>query len=209
MIKINLLNSFSESSIKTSGVDSGAELLSEEDERKQIIFGFAKRAIVLVMGPLGFYIYELQTIPELQAQLADANAKYSEIKQFNDSKQGLAEEIKKYEAEQAKFQAQMDFINKIDSDKLNEYKLFQHIKNTTPASVWINKLEVAGSIITINAESDDPKDIESFIKNMANADFITNLIPINQVVKEKLLDTDVDTTVVTVKAQLGKAEASK
>ncbi len=204
MIKINLLNSYKMAA--NPGGGSGNTSMSDDDEQKQVTKDFLKRMLVLFIGPLGFFIYEYQTIPVLQATLAETTQKYNELKQFNDSKQGLTQEIKKYEIEQARFNAQMDFINKIDHDKVNEYRLFEHLKTSTPDNVWINKLDLNGNLLVINAESDDVKVIATFIQRLSNVDFITNLIPLNQSNKKGFAGTDVSTTVFTVKAQLNSGK---
>ncbi|MEQ1723279.1 MAG: PilN domain-containing protein [Pseudobdellovibrio sp.] len=208
MIRINLLNSYKEMAKNAGGGSGGMSLMSDDEEKKKIYSDFAKRVVVLLIGPMGLYLYEGQIIPELQTQLNEANVKYGELKQFNDSKQGLAEEIKKYEITQARFTAQTDFINKIDRDKVNEYKLFEHLKNSTPENVWINKLELSGNSLTISAESDSSKEIEKFIQRLSNAEFIKNLIPTNQSNKKNFAETDATTTIMTLKAELN-SEVSK
>lgn len=200
MIKINLLIPYKETA--NIGSSGGSDFITDDSENKQIYIGFAKRALVLAIGPLGLFVYEMQTIPVLEAKLIDGTQKHAELKVFNDSKQGLLIEIKKYEAEQARFNAQMDFINKIDRDKVNEYRLFEHLKTSTPENVWINKLELKDNILTINAESDDVKEIAIFIQRLSNVDFITNLIPLTQTAKKSFAGTDVTTIFFTVTAQL-------
>jgi Tfp pilus assembly protein PilN len=202
LIKINLLNSYKEMAQNAGGGSGGMSLRSDDEEKNRIFLDFIKRFIVIIIGPLGLYLYEAQTIPELQSKLNETNAKYKELKQFNDSKQGLAEEIKKYELAQARFTAQTDFINKIDRDKVNEYRLFEHLNNATPESVWINKLELSGNGLTISAESDSTKEIEQFILRLSNAEFIKNLIPIKQSNKKNFAGTDVTTIIMTLKADL-------
>jgi|GEM_PF-6032201 len=199
MIKINLLNSFKEVS-RSGGI--GGVIYSDDEEKGKVYRAVGLRILVLLFGPLGLYIYEVQTLPVLQASLNELNQKYNDMKQFNDSKQGMAEEIKKYEIEQARFNAQMDFINKIDRDKVNEYKLFEHLKTSTPDNVWINKLELQDNSLRIDAESYDAKEIEKFIQRLSNSDFIADVIPLNQTSKKGFAGTDVSTTVFSVKAQL-------
>lgn len=201
MIKINLLNTYKDSAGAASGA-SGNIVLSDDEEKKKILVEFLKRAVVVLIGPVGLYIYEIQTVPGLQAELNSMNARYVEMQDFNNSKQNLASEIKKYELEQNQFNAQMDFINKITRDKVNEYKLFQHLKETTPENVWMNKLELMDNTLTITAESDDAKEIEKFIQRLSNADFISNLVPLSQTNKKNFFDIGVDTTVFTVRAQM-------
>lgn len=200
MIKINLLTSYIEGA-KDAGGGLGLSF-GGDDEGNQVGLDFSKRVAVLLIGPVGLFVYEYQTIPVLEAKLVDATAKHYELKQFNDSKQNLTLEIQKYEAEQMRFNAQMDFINKIDNDKVNEYRLFEHLKSSTPSNVWVTKLELIDNNLTIAAESDDPKDIATFIQRLSNAEFISNLVPMNQTSKKNFSNTDVATTVFTVKAQL-------
>ncbi|AGH94974.1 PilN domain-containing protein [Pseudobdellovibrio exovorus] len=207
MIKINLLNTYKEAAGGSSAGASGNIVLSDDDEKKKILTEFAKRALVVIIGPLALYIYEMQTLPELQREMNTLNARLAEMQEFNNSKQDLANEIKKYEQEQEQFNAQMDFINKITRDKVNEYKLFQHLKDSTPENVWINKLELMDNLLTITAESDDSKEIEKFIQRLSNADFISNLVPLSQTNKKDFYNTGVDTTVFTVRAQMNSDAA--
>ena len=199
MIKINFLTSFKDyaQSAGLAGIPA-----YDEDEKKTIAIEFMKRALVLAIGPLGLFIYEMQTIPVMQNNLKNAEQKFAELKQFNDSKQGLTEEIKKFEDEQARFNAQMDFINKITRDKVNEYKLFQHLKDSTPESVWINKLELRDNSLTMTAESYDGKDIEKFIQRLSNTDFITELVPTSQTTHSNFGGSGVDTSFFELKAKL-------
>lgn len=201
MIKINLLTSYIEGA-KDGGSGLGFSFGGDGEVSRQVGLDFGKRVAVLLIGPIGLFVYESQTIPALQAALAEATVKHAELKQFNDSKQNLTLEIKKYEAEQARFNAQMDFINKIDNDKVNEYRLFEHLKSSTPSNVWVTKLELIDNNLTIAAESDDPKDIATFIQRLSNAEFISNMVPMNQTSKKNFSNTDVTTTIFTIKAQL-------
>lgn len=199
MIRINLLNAYLEGARDS---EAGSSFGLGDNDSKRVGIDFAKRAVVLLIGPVGLFIYESQTIPVLQVKLAEASAKYADLKQFNDSKQGLTQEIEKYETEQARFNSQMDFINKIDNDKVNEYRLFEHLKSSTPSNVWVTRLDLIDNNLTIAAESDDPKDIATFIQRLSNADFVTNLVPLNQTSKKNFAGTDVTTTVFSLKAQL-------
>lgn len=209
MIKINLLTSYIEGAKEAGGGGLGLSFGGDDEGGQQVGLNFGKRVAVLLIGPIGLFVYESQAIPALQATLAELTVKYSELKQFNDSKQNLTLEIVKYETEQKRFNAQMDFINKIDSDKVNEYRLFEHLKSSTPANVWVTKLELIDNNLSISAESDDPKDIATFIQRLSNAEFISNLVPMNQTSKKNFSGTEVTTTIFTVKAQLNADTGKK
>jgi type IV pilus assembly protein PilN len=197
VIKINFLSSF-----KDSGSLQGGVALFDEDERRQIAIAIAKRIAILAIGPVALSVYEMQTIPVLLDKKKQAETQLSELKSFNDSKQGSAEEIKKYEDEQAKFNAQMDFINKIQADKLNEYKLFQHLKDSTPVSVWVDQLSLTDNVLQISGESINPSDITQFQEKLSNSDFILNLTPLEQKTKDNAYDTGTTITLFQLKATL-------
>lgn len=204
MIKINFLTSFKDYA-KSAGLGGISEY--DDDEKQKIIIDFMKRLLVVAIGPVGLWIYESQTIPVMMDNLKAAESKYTEMKQFNDSKQGLTDEIKKFEDTQARFSAQMDFINKITRDKVNEYKLFQHLKDSTPESVWINSLSLQNNSLTMSAESANAKDIETFIQRLSNTDFITDLVPVSQRTQADFLGSGIDTILFDVKAKLTSSTA--
>lgn len=197
MIKINFLSSFKDA----GGAGQGIALF-DEDEKKAIMIAIAKRLAVLAIGPVALYVYEMQTIPVLEETRRQAEVQLTELRNFNESKQGSAEEIKRYEDELAKFNAQGDFINKIQADKLNEYKLFRHLKESTPVTVWVDQLNLTDNILQITGKSTDPNDITEFQERLSNSDFIVSLVPLEQKTQDNIFDTGVTVTVFQVKATL-------
>lgn len=197
MIRINLLTSYNETN-KSGGVSTEGV----SDENKTILKEAVKRIFVFAIGPVGLIVYESNKIPELEAKLRETDGKFQEAKQFNDSKQNLAQEIKKYEDIQARFNAQMDFINQIDRDKINEYRLLTLIKNSTPEKVWINKLSVLGNNLSINAESSEAKELEKFMAKLSESDFITQVRPNSQTDKKDFAGSGIQTTVFEITAVL-------
>lgn len=199
MIKINFLISYKDYAA-AQGV--GGVAIYDEDERKQILIDLSKRLLIIALGPLGLYIYEMQTIPVLTQKKVEMQAKLTELNSFIESKQGIAQQIQSYQDEMARFSAQMDFINKIQADKLNEYKLFIHLKDATPPTVWINKLDLRDNSLIVVGESVDPAAITQFMERLANTDFISNLVPVSQDTKQNYQDSGVDTTLFQIKANL-------
>ncbi len=195
MIKINLMKSFAV---------SGAEqftTLSAGGERDKFIIDAIKRIVIIIIGPAAIYMYELKIIPELQGKLQQVQNELTETTSFNQSKSGLANEIKKYEEEQLNINGQMNFINKLARDKINEFKLFRHLQNATPESVWINRLEFKDNELMINAESDVQDELNKFSVRLSNADFLSNIIPIDQDVKADPFGVGISTTSQNLKAR--------
>ena len=195
MIRINLLSTFS-----TSGADVEDASFAQSDERRQIYTDFAKRFMVFIIGPLGLYFYEASNLTKLEFQLATKRQSVAELEQFNAKMKGLAEEIKRYEADQTRLNDQMNFMRKIAADKANEVKLFVYLQDYTPESVWINRLELKGVELSINAESDIPADITKFLDNLTNAQFLVGVSPVNQETKVNSLGDGITTTNFNVKA---------
>lgn len=195
MIRINLLSTFS-----TGGADVEDASFVQSDERRQIYTDFAKRFMVFIIGPLGLYFYEASNLPKLEGQLAAKRQSVIELEEFNTKMKGLAEEIKRYEEDQIRLNDQMNFMRKIAADKVNEVKLFVYLQDFTPDSVWINRLELKGIELSINAESDVPADITKFLDNLTNAQFLAGVSPVNQETKVNSLGDGVTTTNFNVKA---------
>ncbi|MBC7466884.1 MAG: PilN domain-containing protein [Bdellovibrio sp.] len=193
MIKINLLKTF-------LAVDHGDGFLLPDDEKKQITIDFAKRIALVLLVPAALYFYEGTKLPQLQAEITTINAKIADLKQFNEKKKGLAEEIKKYEEDQKRLNGQMSFMRTISNEKVNELNLFLFLQETTPESVWINRIELKGSELTLNAESDVPTDINKFIDRLATAPLLTGVSPTNQETKFDTIAPGISTTTFNVKA---------
>lgn len=196
MIKINLLKSF----MSGGTSDSYAAMVSASD-RDQALIQAAKRLVLVVLGPIGLYVYELQALPVLQQKVVTLQTEVNETMAFNQSKSGLASEIKKYEDEQNKINAQMNFVNKIARDKINELRLFQHLQYTTPENVWINKLEFKDNTLTMSVESDAPADLDKFSEMLTNSGFLANVTPLGQSIQINPFGVDVNTVKQDLKAQ--------
>ena len=199
MIKINFLVSYKDYAA-SQGI-SGVAIYGE-DEKKQMLIDMSKRLLIIALGPLGLYIYEMQTIPVLTQKKVEMQTRLSTLNSFIESKQGIAQQIQVYQDEMARFTAQADFINKIQSDKLNEYKLFIHLKDSTPPTVWINKLDLRENSLIVIGESVDPAAITQFMERLANTDFIANLVPVSQDTKQDYQGSGVPTTLFQIKANL-------
>lgn len=204
MIKINLLKTFT-----TSGSDPDSLGFSEGEDQNKMYLDFSKRIIAFLIGPLCFYFYETSKIPELQSQIAAKNQLLADLRQFNEKKKGLAEEIKRYEEDQARLNGQMSFMRKIAEEKVNELKLMEYLQDYTPESVWINKLELKGSELTINAESDVASDISKFIENLSSAQFLTGVSPTNQETKSNGLAEGITTTSFNVRASFSSGVSTQ
>ena len=203
MIKINLLKTYAMESSS-----DGESYFSSDDDKKRTFVNFAKRATVLFIGPLALIGYESQTIPELQRQMQAVDNTLNETRQFIESKKGLADEIKKYQQEQAKINLQMNFIDQVSKDKLNEYKLFQHLQKVTPETIWVTRLEFKGINISISGETDAAVDIAKFMERLASAEFLTNVSPVSQDVKNDAFGLGISTTTFSVKAQFSVVGSS-
>ncbi|OFZ30354.1 MAG: hypothetical protein A2622_08050 [Bdellovibrionales bacterium RIFCSPHIGHO2_01_FULL_40_29] len=195
MIRINLLKSFS-----TGGEQTDDIQYVQSDERREIYLEFSKRFIAFIIGPLGLYFYESSSIPQLQAQIAQKQQVLEDLRLFNSKKKNLAEEIRRYEQDQVRLNDQMGFMRKISDEKANEHKLFSYLQEFTPESVWINKLELRGTELSISAEGDVSQDITKFLENLSNAQFLSAVSPTNQEIRPNVIASGVTTTLFNVKA---------
>ncbi len=204
MIRINLLRSFSAGS-----GDPNDESYIQPEERQKIYVDFAKRLMAFLIGPICFYFYEASRIPDLQNQIAVKNQKLADLKQFNEKQKSLAEEIKHYEEDQIRLNSQMSFMKKIAEEKINELKLLEYLQDYTPDSVWINKLDLKGTELTINAESDVASDIGKFVESLSNARFLVGVSPTNQETKANALTEGITTTSFNVTASFATGVSAK
>jgi hypothetical protein len=193
MIKINLLKTF-------LAVDHADGFGLPDDEKKQLTIDFIKRMFLLLLIPVALYFYETSHLPELEKQITGIDAHIADLKQFNDKKKGLAEEIKRYEEDQRKLNGQMGFMRMISAEKVNELNLFLYLQDNTPESVWINKIELRGQNLVLNAESDVPTDINKFIDKLATTPLLTAVSPTNQETKFDSIAPGITTTIFNVKA---------
>lgn len=167
MIKINLLKSYTKASdSEFVATDEGTS--SRADALKKIL--------ILLIGPIGLYLYQnFYNIPQLQQQRDELNSQYNQLVEFNQQKEVIAREIAKYEEDKIRLNRQTQFLEKISKERLYPNELVSKIKDYIPDGVWLVSLQTRGQEIEIRGNSDKEKPISEFESRLSSVSVLRNV----------------------------------
>jgi type IV pilus assembly protein PilN len=171
LIRINLIPSKSKASPALAGADAleGALGLGSESEiQKQ----GALRLFIILLFPAGLYVFEMQSIPNKQAQLAGRQAFLGELQQKNQRALGAVSEIKRFKADQARIQNQIEVLENLKKGRLQEVKVLDSIQRNIPGKVWLQKVEISGGKVAIQGLAATDNGLTSFMDVLSRSIFL-------------------------------------
>jgi type IV pilus assembly protein PilN len=174
MIRINLASNTAKAKAITGGsesIDSTLTIGNDSEVQKQ----GALRLLVILLFPAGLYVYELQAIPNKQAQLAGRQALLSELQQKNQKALGAVSEIKRFKADQARIQSQITVLENLKKGRLQEVKVLDSIQRNIPGKVWLQRIDIAGGKITMQGLAATDNGLTSFMDVLSRSIFLKDV----------------------------------
>lgn len=133
MIKINLLKNF-------SGGSSEDLVYIEEQENAQ--GNAVKRLLLIAIGPVSLFMYELQNLPALQVQEQNLQTELQAIQSFNQKKGPLSAEIDKWKKDQIRLDKQIEFLRLIEEERHMTRDVLLKLQEIIPDQVWITAISI-------------------------------------------------------------------
>lgn len=172
MIKVNLMKSFTTSMGAQTASSSNVMTTSEE---KIAVKGFIKNLFVVCLGALALFGYENYNLPILNTKLQNVQNELNTVTTFNQQTESLKKEIQRYEADLKKLNAQMEFLDRAQKERLLAVDLLNQMKVLILPQVWLKKLQVSGNAIDINGEAESVRDVNEFTTKLQHASFLKDV----------------------------------
>lgn len=186
MIKINLASPGA-TSVATSGAlgsfgMSSDGFTSPEVTRKEAL----KRIILLLVGPLLFYIYEMQNLPAKQEQLNAKTQMLTELQNYNSRQAASVAEIKKFKEDEALIETRIAALEKISADRQREIRVMELLQNVIPEKAWVTQVRLEPERITIHGLALNDFEVSSFLEALTRSVFLldVNLLNSSEVIQD-------------------------
>lgn len=166
MIKINILKDF------TGG---SSEDLIQIEEQENIKINLAKRLLVVALGPVALFGYELYRIPILEDQLKVLEADLSKDRAFNQKRAPIRAEIEKWKKDQSRLDKQIEFLRMIEQERHVSRDIILQIQKIIPDQVWIKSITAETKTLIIEGEGVDQADILEFNRRLENLSFLRDV----------------------------------
>ena len=166
MIKINILKNF------TGG---SSEDLIQIEEQDNIKINLTKRLLVVALGPMALFSYELYHIPILDEQLKTLEADLAKDRAFNQKRAPIRAEIEKWKKDQSRLDKQIEFLRLIEQERHVSRDIILQIQKIIPDQVWIKSIAAETKTLVIEGEGVDQADILEFNRRLENLSFLRDV----------------------------------
>lgn len=172
MIKINLKVSGIGSVSGISGSEVNISMGSEEVEiQKQGFF----RLLIILLGPLALYLWQIQNIPGIQTQLRNKQTVLEELVNKNESAKSAVEEIKKYKTDELKLKEQINTIENLRKDRMREVRILDLIQREMPEKMWLTRIEMRENKINITGFAATDSELTQFMDILSKSVFMQDV----------------------------------
>ncbi len=155
MIKINLIAEGKKAVTRKAKAAPAA--LAPPKDIAQVLLG-----VGLVLGLLAFggtWFVLNQKLKAKQAEVAAAQKEVNELQQ-------IIKEVDDYKLKKAALEHKIDVINQLKQNQQGPVRIMDQVSRALPELLWLDKMDVVGSTISLNGEAFNTNAVANFIENL-------------------------------------------
>lgn len=133
------------------------------------------RLALLFMGSGLLFAYEQLNVPPLKSQMAQMQRELEEVRQKNLAGQNDVDEIKRYEKEQEKLQAQINAIEEVKRDRLREVRVLDYIQREIPEKVWLSQMDLNNGRLVIAGYATADNELTTFMESLQRSAYLRDI----------------------------------
>lgn len=168
MIKINLRPDVA---IALESGGAQGEVADSEIQRKGLV-----HILVIAILPAAFYVYGAQAKPQKENQIRELSAQIAELTAFNEKQVAIVNEITKIENDEKDVERKIDAISSLTQGRLVEIKFLDLLQNIVRDKVWIRKIEVDNSVLTIEGMAQTEMDVSVLLDDLTKNVLLRDVI---------------------------------
>ncbi|MBK9323849.1 MAG: PilN domain-containing protein [Bdellovibrionaceae bacterium] len=175
MIRINLASPkgmMGSTAVGTS--EEGGGVVSEQVRKDAYV-----KLLVILLAPLGLFIYEQQNIPSINQQLRQKQAAISQLAEYNSKAENAVKEIKKFKEDEKKIQARISALEKIAKNRFREVKVLDLFQQVIPEKMWFTRIDIKDGKILLAGQSTSDIDISTFMDSLSKSVFLQDVVLIS------------------------------
>jgi Tfp pilus assembly protein PilN len=114
---------------------------------------------ILIAG--GYWYMQKRTLADRQETVAQKQAEAKSLEQ-------IIKDVADYQKQKDSLQKRIDLINQLKQNQRGPVQLMDHISQDLPDLVWLDKMSVAGGLVSIDGRGLNPNAIANFVENVKN-----------------------------------------
>jgi len=167
LIKINL----KPNQLSTGPVDPLEGAGDEQVKRKGLT-----NLIVLLVLPIGMYLYATQAFSERRAKIVTLSAQLEELRVFNEKEANIVAEISKIKDDEKNVQMRIQELQRITQGRLAEVTVIGLVRNNIKERMWATEIKVVDSIFTMTGLAQSEVDINMFQEDLTRNVLLSNVV---------------------------------
>lgn len=173
MIRINLAKREAAAAKGSAGKERIAKVLSDDQLAEAgLRRGLYVRFAILLLGPIILFLYQDSMIPEKTAVIQKLQTELNELSAKNRDAAGSVEEIKKFEKDEERLQAQINTLNGLRRDRVKEIRVLDYIQREIPQKVWLSQLEMNDGKLAISGIAVADSDLTTFMDSLQRSAYL-------------------------------------
>ncbi len=180
MIRINLLpakgssGSGAAASSGFGGLSMGTSsegLAYTDDVKKDALV----KLIIILLGPIALYIYEMNNIPGIVAQISQKQQVLDELKIFNEQSAASVAEIKKFKENEAQIESRISALEKISHDRYREVKIMDLFQAIMPERAWLTRMSINADKIEIRGLAMSDSEVRYILDSLTKSALVMDV----------------------------------
>lgn len=179
MIKVNLAKEFMP---KKKGLFGGGaprieslETIEASSEQANLNRALIVRLVILLIGPIGLFVYQDSNLPPKRAVLANLNAELGVLSQKNQQAAASVAEIKKFEKEEERLKAQIAVIENLQKDRLKEVRVMDYVQREIPEKVWLSRMGLTDGKMSIEGLATGDSELTNFMDGLQGSAYLKDV----------------------------------
>ncbi len=116
---------------------------------------------IAVVLAAGWYLITTRTLANRKEQVSIRAAEAAKL-------ESIIKEVEEFQKRKDSLQNRIDLINKLKQNQKGPVRIMDQISRDLPDLVWLDKMTVAGTHITLNGRSLNPNAIANYVENIKN-----------------------------------------
>ena len=154
MIKINLVGER-----KRPAAPGPSQLKGIQEGANVGIWALAGLVLAGVLITLGHLYVVNGKVKDMQQQVAEAEKEVKELEPY-------IREVEEYKAKKAELERKVQVINQLKTNQRGPVQIMDQVSRALPELLWLTKLDVTPTTITISGEAFNTNAVANFIENL-------------------------------------------
>ncbi|MCB0421433.1 MAG: PilN domain-containing protein [Bdellovibrionales bacterium] len=171
MIRINLLQNRSNDFVAGEAIVSKPNSESSGDQKQTAV-----KLILIILFPVGLFVFENMNISELTSTLKKTNSRVTALEADLSAKKVEANKVSHYQKEMSTAEQKLNIIRGYTKNRLTEIRSLDVLQNLVPEELWLTYVSYVKEEFIIKGETHNELNLNQFMQKLEKSGVFTNVL---------------------------------